>query len=202
MIFTRNGVTVRLVGGLWIQTGADALLIDPGPAASGLGSELAALRAVLLTSGRMSAVGALPSVLEAAAAWREVELSVHHLLGEERASYLVEAWQRGWPDRYPVSLDARPPGDRFDLGAFAVTTRRVGRGDPVVGVSLRGPLKIAWVPAADPDAPVAAVCRGADLAVIQVARGHSPLAAIAAAEGAGLLWLIDEAGEPLDALGA
>jgi hypothetical protein len=202
VIHTAAGVTVRWVGGLWVRWGADALLIDAGPATVGLGPELAALRALLLTSGRMRAIGGLPALLEAAAPWREAELPVHHLLGEERSSFLVEAWQRGWPDRYPVSLDARPPGDRFDLGPFAVTTRRVVRGEPVVAARLQGPLTIAWVPLSDADAQIVNVCRGADLAVIQVATrgpGLGASEAISAAEGVGLLWLIDEAGAPVDA---
>lgn len=210
MIHAANGVTVRWVGGLWVAWGADALLLDAGPASVALGADLAALRALVLTNGRMAAIGGLPALLEAAAAWREAELPVHHVLGEERASFLVEAWQRGWPDRYDVSIDARHPGERFDVGPFQLTSRRVGHAEPAIALTLRGPLQITYVPLAEDDTPIGPLVRGADLAVVQVAtrvdRRGPPLLraeqAIAAAEHVALLWLIDEDGAPFDPAGA
>jgi hypothetical protein len=200
-----RGLEVAWRGGLWVRWGADALLVDAGPATAAIGPELAALRALILTSGQMSAVGGVPALLEAVAAHRTAELPVHHVLGEERASLLVEAWQRGWPAPYDVSLDARPPGERFEVGPFQVATRRVVRGEPVVALRLTGPATIAWVPLCDPDTPIAGWCRGADLAVVQVStrRGSlGPAEVIAAVEDVGLLWLIDEAGLLLDPPGA
>ncbi len=224
MRFQQDGITVTwLQGGLWIRWDSGGILLDAPPAAALLGAELGHLRAIALTSGRIQAVGGLLGVLAATDRWRDpgLALPIHIALGEERASLVAETWQRGWPQAFPVELDAEAPGARFELGPFEVRTISVSaaepdfragttRAIPAVGLQLRGPIQLAWVPSAAPGPVVEHLCRGADLAVVEVGvlawpRGAvrlRPEDAIRAASGARLLWCVGDDGEPIDVPGA
>jgi hypothetical protein len=219
--FEKDGVGVEWIrgGGLWIRWDRGGLLLDAPPAAAALGEELALLRAVVLTSGRIQSVGGLLGVLAASDRWRlpELPLPVHVLLGEERAAWIAETWERGWPERTSVALDAEVPGALFDVGPFEVKTVPVSACEPdfragtlqaipAVGLRLHGPIDVAWIPGAAPGPAVEHLCRDADLAVVEVGvlpwpKGGRRLRredAIAAAAGARLLWLVGDDGERLD----
>ncbi len=184
----RDGLVVHwLGGGLYLELDGEGLLLDvpvtAAPALVELGA-LPRLRSVMLTSGRPRAVAGLVSLLCALEPHRSVDapLTVRSCLGESRGVVLASAWSEAWPDRYPVLHDGVMPGGAFDEGPFEVTTMPVRHGEPrwsprpliepAVGVAVRVAWReraVAWVPGAAPGSPVRRACRGALLAVVEVA---------------------------------
>ncbi len=180
-LFERGELSIRwLNGALLVKRGSTALLVDAPPGIA-LGSDAALIRGVVLTSGRMQAVGGLLAVLAALEPHRQdTPLQIHFLLGEERAAALTEAWSHGWPDRYPLTLDAEFPGGHFEIEGVSFSTFPIRSGDPrwraatvdsAVAVALRivaPEAVVAWIPAAAPERGLARICAGADLAVVEV----------------------------------
>ncbi|MEZ4236249.1 MAG: hypothetical protein R3F59_08835 [Myxococcota bacterium] len=146
-------------------------------------------------------------------------LVLHVPLGDDRAAALAEVWQRGWPDRYPLVLDAQRPGAPFEVGDIAVETWAVRVGDPRwatgevepgVGMALRiaaGGLVVAVALGAGPERAVQRACDGADLAVVEVGVAPWPRTdapwrirvdqAPLLAAGARQLWLVGDDGAPV-----
>jgi hypothetical protein len=119
-------------GTLVVSVGADVLLVDAPPGAMrGLGAWLPHVRAVALTSGRLSAVGGLLPLLCALEPHRglDAELTLHLPPSDERAPALAEVWMRHWPDRYPLVVDSERPGTTFEVGAIRVTTQPLSTGE-------------------------------------------------------------------------
>ena len=216
LTFGDIGVT-WIGGGLWVRWPDGGLLLDAPPATAALGSELGWLRAIVSSSGRIRSVGGLLGALAEADRWQRGPVEVHHAIQDERASLVAETWQRGWPDGLPIEIDAHTPGQPFPVGPFTVHTRSVEAFTPnfhsgtlqpshALGVRLTGPLTLAWVPGAAPSPVVAHLCRGADLAVVEVGvlpwpRGPArlrPEDAIRAAAAANLVWLVGDDGIRLD----
>lgn len=208
-----------LDGAVYVEYGGAGLLLDAPPGiVDRLGDRLPNLQSVLLTSGRIGAVGGLVPLLVALERWRvrDVPLSLRFLLGEERGATLAETWVRCWPDAYPLTLDAEVPGTTFDVGALTVSTValraaeprwRLGRAEPVVAVAVRvvAPgASLAWVPGAAPDRAVKRACAGVDLAVIEVGAVPWPPTAgrwrmsvadaLEAGGDAGALWVVGDDG--------
>jgi hypothetical protein len=119
-------------GTLVVSVGPDVLLIDAPPSSlDGLAAWLPQVRAVVITSGRLSAVGGLLPLLCALEPHRglDAELTLHVPPGDERAPSLAEVWVRHWPDRYPLVVDSERPGTTFEVGALTVTTQPLTTGE-------------------------------------------------------------------------
>lgn len=218
--FERDGLLVEwLEGALWVEVaGAGALFDAPPGVVERLGDRARKLQGIVLTSGRVRAVGGLVPLLVELARFRmgSVPLSLRFLLGEERGAMLAETWVRGWPDLYPLTLDAELPGSAFDVGDLAVETVAVRAGEPrwregtvepLVAVALRigfGEVQVAWVPGAAPTPAVDRACAGVALAVVEVGVVPWPRAdqpwrlgmadALRAGEGADELWVVGDDG--------
>lgn len=165
----------------------------------------------------MGAVRGLLGLLEALARVRSGMLPVWAPAGEERVPSLVAAWQRGWPDRYPVMLDGSLPGQPDQIGPFEVTYAGVHHGEPdwredrivaavgsAVQVDVDG-VRIVWVPGAAPGPSVRRVCTGASLAVVEVGVTPWPRSekrwrmgvreALDGAQDAETVWLVGDDGD-------
>ena len=168
-------------GALLVQRGSIAVLVDAPPGTQ-LGAEAALIQSIVLSSGRMQAIGGLLPVLAALEPHRvaNVPLRVHCPLGEERAPSLLAVWSQGWPDRYPLTMDSAYPGSQFEVGQLGFETLPVISGEvqwhrrevtPQVAVAVKiiaPEATVVWVPAAAPDAGLRRICAGADLAVVEV----------------------------------
>ncbi len=177
-------VVTWLMGGVYIESGGDGLLLDVPPGSSRLMSptQLGRLRAVALSGGRMQSIGGMVGLLCQLEPGRsqDAALSLWFALGHERGPMLAETWVRGW-GRYPVTLDAEAPGAEFDVGAMAVKTVSYAAGEPRWGdeptvesrqavgfrVTVAGQT-IAYAPAAARPQAVQRLVRGADLAIVEV----------------------------------
>jgi hypothetical protein len=203
MRLARGATTVSWVNGtVELQVGEDVLLVDaPAGAAERLpAASLGRTRGIVCTSGRIQAVGGLVPLLCALERHRGPDDTVvlQVPLGDDRAAALAEAWTRGWPDRYPLTIDAQRPGAAVpsELAGVEVETVRVRTGDvrwataevePGVGMALRltsPDLAVAVILGAAPDrrgwppspgsgasarrAPLERLCDGADLAIVEV----------------------------------
>jgi len=136
----------------------------------------------------MQAIGGLLPLLASLEPHRleDIPLRIHSPLGEERAAALAEAWSHGWPNRYPLTLDAEFPGGQFEAGGVGFQTLPIRSGEPrwrdgIVDVSLAVALqitapeaKVAWIPGAAPAAGLARICDGVDLAVVEVGVARWP----------------------------
>lgn len=216
----RDGLLVEWLGGaVWVELAGAGLLLDVPPGAvERLGDRLQRLRSVALTSGRVGAVGGLVPLLVELARWRvgDVPLALRFPLGEERGAMLAETWVRGWPDLYPLTLDAEVPGSTFDAGDAVVTTVPVRAGEPrwrdatvqpIPAVALRIEVdgrRVAWVPACAPDGALRRAASGADLAIVEVGQAPWPRTderwrpstadALALRERVGELWVVGDDG--------
>lgn len=186
-VFRHDGLSVHWVGGgLYLQAPGEGLLIDAPVACvealQALGA-LPVLHSILLASGRPRAVAGIVPLLCALEPHRRTDtpLCLRSCLQEERGVGLASAWSTAWSDRYPLLLDGIAPGESFETGPFEVVTVPVRHGEPrwnpepaveaAKGVAVRVRAlgaEIAWVPGAAPGPPVRRVCRGADLAVVEV----------------------------------
>lgn len=184
--WTRGELEVRwLSGGVWLQLGDDALLLDAPPGCEvGLSQvDRGALRAVALSSGHVRAVGGLVGLLCALEPARRADLplELHTLWGEERGPMLAEAWVRGWTERYPITLDVDSPGAAFEVGPFHVEPLAVPRGEPrwlpeatvesVLAQAFRvdvDGVRVAYLPGCGPGTSAARVLDGVDLAIVEV----------------------------------
>ena len=220
-VFQNSEVEVRwCAGGLFVRGGESGLLLDcPVGVEHYLGDRAAELDAVLLTSGRIQAVGGIIGLLEAVNRYKRKDrpLTIYSCVGEERGPALVACWVRDWPSDVEIRLDTSVPGRDIHLGEFEIHTESVPHGEPAwahervnsrVGVAVRlevGATAIAWVPGAAPHPIVGRLCRGASLAVVEVAGLSWPRAdkvwrlseekGREAGGGAQELWLVNDAGE-------
>lgn len=177
-------------GGLWLDHPHGSLLLDaPEGVVDVLGEAgLGRLSGVVLTGDRTRQLVGLVPLLAALEPHRGEDLpfEVRFPLGAERGVLLAETWVRGWPDRYPLVLDAAPPGSSFEMGPFEIQTLPLRTGDPhwrrgtvapTVGIGIRvhvDDVSLAWVPGSAPDRHIAKLCAGVDLAVIEVGRRAWP----------------------------
>lgn len=184
VIFDQNGVQVRwLSGAVYMEKDGYGLLIDaPATAVSLLEDRLPHIQSIILTSGGIASVGGLVPVLCALEATRPVDLplSLHFAFGEERGAMMAEAWVRGWPCGYPLTLDGEVPGGRFDAGPFSIVTSGLKCGEPewgmkrirpTIGLALTisaGDVTVARVPATRSTPMVSKLCRDRDLAIVDV----------------------------------
>ena len=181
-VFERGRLAVEWRNGaLWVCRDGVAVLVDV-PTGTVLGPDAPRLQSIVLTSGRMQAIGGLLPVLAELEPHRraDVPLRIYCPLGEERAPALMAAWSQGWPDRTPLTLDSSFPGAQFEVDTLGFQTFSVrsgevhwrsGRVDPRVAVALRivaPEATVAWLPAAAPVAALKRICAGADLAVVEV----------------------------------
>lgn len=205
---------VRWLGGaLWVRHADGTLLID---APSGVDALLPddGVDAVLVTSGRIEAIGGLlPLFARLDGRRRGAPLPLHAPLGDERAAGIVDVWTRLWPRGFPVDHDARRPG-AFDVAPFLVSTAPLLGGEPagdgvvgvpVVGVRLRADgATLAFAPACRPGTAVERLVQGADLAVVTAgvrplprsegAWRASPEEAARLAAGARAGWVVGDDG--------
>jgi hypothetical protein len=148
-------------------------------------------------------------------------LTIYSCIGEERGPALVECWIRDWPNDIEIHLDVSVPGRDICLSEIDIRTESIPHGEPLwsqdkvlpavgVAVSLAlGPTKVVWVPGSAPHPIVRRLCRGASLAVVEVAGLPWPQGAKswrltqAQAREAGAeadeLWLVDDNGGRVDA---
>lgn len=204
-------------GAIVVSRGAEALLLDcPSGAAENIGSPLEILVAIALSSGRIEAIGGLPSLLCALQQHRgpAQALPIHFCLGEERAPTLASAWSQAFSGGFPLSFDAEIPGARFAEGEFVVSTCSVVHGEPNwsaktvernVGLAMRidtPEMSLAWVPGAKATPALQQWCSGRDLAIIEVGVRPWPLTkqrwrmttaeACSIGAGAGEIWLVGD----------
>jgi hypothetical protein len=204
-------------GALLVRRGSVAVLVD-APPGTVLGDEAALIQSIVLTSGRMQAIGGLLPVLAELEPHRvaDVPLRVHCPLGEERVPSLLAVWSQGWPDRYPVTLDSAFPGGQFEVGSLGFETLPVISGEvrwqqqevsPQVAVAVRiiaPEATVVWVPAAAPEAGLKRLCAGADLAVVEIGVQEWPRTrerwrlavtdALKIGDNVGELWIVGDDG--------
>jgi hypothetical protein len=216
------GFAVQWLGhALVVHSRRTRLVIDPGPSA--ITPPVDHLDAVILTSGRMHAIGGLLPLLGALAGARTNRaLTVVHPLGDDRAPAVTAAWQHGWSDDLELVLDAVVPGQPIDVGDLEIQTFALRCGEPawseanavrnLTGMGLeirRGDARVVWVPSTVAGAQIHKRCTGAALAVLQVGAIPWPKSerpwrmtvdqAVAAAAGAEVVWLVGDDGEPVRA---
>lgn len=168
-------------GALVVSVGSDTIVLDAPPAADleAIASVLPYMRAIVLTSGRLSSVGGLLPLLCALEPHRgeDAALTLHLPAGDERGAAIAEVWVRGWPDRYPLVIDAVQPGAEIELGpilarSWPLATAEIVRGEvrpmTAVGLQLQTPdLSVTYLRgAADPRA--IARWLAVDLAILEV----------------------------------
>jgi hypothetical protein len=219
-VFRRGAVEVRgCAGALWIARGGEAILLDAPSGVERAIFGLPAVRGLLalaLSGGRIASVGGMLPLLCALDDARrdDAPLLVWSPMGDERPGLVLEAWNRGWPCRFGVTVESEAPGSEFTVGPFQVTTfpmRRLepsvrsssasgmsrGSGVPAAAAAFRVSVDgcvVAFVPGAANAGLVRHVCRGADLAVIEV--GALSIAdTIASVEKVGEAWLLGPDGE-------
>lgn len=164
------------------------------------------LLALVLSGGRIASVGGMLPLLCALDDARrdDASLLVWSPMGDERPGLVLEAWNRGWPCRFGVTVESEAPGSEFNVGPFQVTTFPMRRleggprsGVPAAAAAFRVSVDgcvVAFVPGAANAGLVRHVCRGADLAVIEV--GALSIAdTIASVEKVGEAWLLGPDGE-------
>lgn len=181
-LFERDAFSVRwLDGALLISRGPLSVLVD-APPNTDLGADAGRVQAIVLTSGRMRAIGGLLPVLASLEPYRlqDAAIQLHFPLGEERGAALTEAWVQGWPDRYPLTLDAEFPGGQFIACGLQFDTMPLRAGDPrwrdgsvddavAVAVRITAPeATVVWIPGAAPQSGLGRMCDGVDLAIIEV----------------------------------
>lgn len=163
-------------GGLYVGNPEAGVLFD---APDGAGRALAAAGldpdVVAFSGGRVASVCGFAGVVAAAIArGRTRPLRVWSVVGEERASRLVDAVS-AWDLPFPLIVDAEPPGATIAVGPLEVEVVALRRGEvrgndvvpvPAVGFRVRGPLDVAFVPGLGPGSR--ALCDGAELAVVEV----------------------------------
>jgi hypothetical protein len=212
-------------GALYREVGGDAILLEaPAGVASRLAeAQLGALRMVVLSSDRMASVGGLVGLLAAIEPHRDQQhaLGLRVGLDAERGAMLAETWVRGWPGRYPLTVDAGLPHASFSVGPFTIDSLPVrggearfrdGHVDAVSTTALRVSAaghSVVWVGGAAPSEALSRFVVGASLAVVEVGVVPWPRTEIrwrmSAAEGASLAaeasqaWLVGDDGSPLSA---
>jgi hypothetical protein len=217
----RDGTHAAWHGGaLTLDHDGQVMLIDaPEGVVHGLPDALLArLGVIVVSSGILRDHAGLLPLLEARARHGTGPITVVFPLGEERVSAVVEAWQRGWPDRLDLFQDAVHPGAVLELDAFTLRAVAVGRGEPrwfptprvepVIALGWQvqcGGLRIALVRGAIPDASIEHVVRGADLAIVEFGIRPWPRSdqrwrlrpdeAARVATGAVEVWLVGDDGQ-------
>lgn len=183
----------RVGDALWIEWGAEGLLIDaPTGTAAALLDRRNQVCSVLLTSGRLDRVSGLVGVL-ASLGRGETPLVVRFPVTDERGALLVEAWQRGWA-HYPVTLDAIGPGADLAVGRGMVHTEALSdEGEPPpLGVRLVfGDTTIGVLPRCRLDGAAARIASGCDLLVVELG-GSLSAGQAARLAGAAELWLVGQ----------
>ncbi len=163
-------------GGLFVGGNDASVLFDApdgaGRALSGVGLDP---DVVAFSGGRLPSVCGFNGVIAAAVArGRTRPLRVWSVLGEERASRLVDA-ASAWALPFDLVVDAEPPGACITAGSLQIDVVALRRGEvdgsmivgvPAVGFRVRGPVDVAYVPGCGPGAR--ALCEGAALAVVEV----------------------------------
>jgi hypothetical protein len=213
----RDLVATWLDGALYVEQDGEGVLFDaPAHAYDRLDAmrALPKLRAIVLSGGRIQSVGGLVPLLCALEPHRgpEAPLLVWSPFGEERPALLADAWSRGWPDRYPLTIETGTPGQPFDAGPLEIRPEAIRRAEPrregvevypAVALRISGQAEIAYVAGAGPGGIVRALCRGADLAIVEVGVKPWPvteqrwrLTPMDAAEAvdSGELWLVGDDG--------
>ncbi|TVQ87403.1 MAG: hypothetical protein EA397_18995 [Deltaproteobacteria bacterium] len=209
-----------LRGGLLLRASGRWVLIDAGQGLSiSLRDEIAQkLHAVLISSGSMSSIGGLFPLLHRRAMAPEPTL-IASPLTTERPAYLLEAWQRGWPEAPPLILDAIHPGGRLEIGEVTFEAVGLEAGEiepgsppqltsaPCLGWSIRGAHhRVAVARRGAPSRSLDRLLAGADLAIIGIDRTPwppsarplrlSPEHAARYETSAKELWILEESGEP------
>jgi hypothetical protein len=105
--------------GFLIRSRGTSLLLDAGPGvASNLPTSIAEhLDAIVLSSGDLRDIAGLLRVLERRSEGPK-PLTVVFPLGEERTSAILDAWERGWPDRLTLLQDGVHPGSTVQIGSI------------------------------------------------------------------------------------
>ncbi len=205
-------------GGLLLRSRGTTLLLDcPVGVEYYLGELAGELDAVVLTSGRLRAVGGLIGLLESVSRYkRNGKLTVYCGVGEERGPALVECWMRDWRMDLDVQLDLSTPGRFLPIGEANLLMESVPHSEPLwsqdrvvpaFGVALRveiGASALTWVPGAGPHPVIGRLCRCSSLAVIEIAGLPWPVTdparrltreeALEAGALADELWLVTDAG--------
>jgi hypothetical protein len=225
LVFKNQDVEISWCGGgLLVEAAKSTIVLDCPPGVEhflpcgGTGVD-----AVVLTSGRPQSVGGLVGLLCAASHFNRGSrsLSVYACAGEERGPALVECWQRFWRGGLDVLLDVNVPGRTIQIGEIEVLVQGLVHGEPDwssnsvvpaigVSVSLRiGATQVVWVPGAAPHPGIGRLCRGVDLAIIEVGVASWPKTekswrltyeeAVTHGSGAEYVWLVDDEGRRVTA---
>jgi hypothetical protein len=187
LIYRSNEVDVRwLNGAVTISLGAETLLLDAPPGIGNLLSQrgmLAGIQSVALSNGRLPSVGGLLPLLCGLEPHRSADtpLVLRLPFGDERGSAVAASWVRGWPDKYPISIDTIMPGVSFSVGNLEVETFPLRMGMPrwlpsqaveeTVGLGWRVQAQdqvIVWLPGAVPSRLLSRICAPADLVIFEV----------------------------------
>lgn len=207
-------------GTLVVSVDHDVLLIDAPPVSVALLQPwLPNVRAIALTSGRLSSVGGLLPMLCALEPHRgpDSALTLHLPGSDERGAALAEVWVRCWPDRYPLTIDSDRPGSDFEVGRITVHTHPLETAEIVhgaasvqdaIGMIVRTPdLAIAYLRGMAPPRMLERWL-AVDLAILEVGlspwpRTDRPLRlrideASRIGASAGELWLVSDEGRSVD----
>jgi hypothetical protein len=206
-------------GGVLVRGTETSLLLDcPVGVEHYLGELAGELDAVVLTSGRIQAIGGLIGLLESVSRHkRRGELTIYSGLGDEKGPALVDCWTRDWRSAIDIHLDLSTPGRVLPIGGASVRTESVPHSEPLwceervvstFGNALRvqiGATSIAWVPGAGRHPIIGRLCQGANLAIIEIAGVPWPAGgagcrltreeALRVGAMADAVWLVTDAGE-------
>ena len=216
--FEHGGVTARWAGALHVErrTGGGVLVGAPEGIVERLGrSAVDGLGVVVVPTGRTRDVAGLVSLL--AARTRPTPLEVLCLVGEPRATAVIDAFARGWAGRPQPVVDVVSAGRSVHLADVRLDTRagkagepHAGRVEPVTAVGVRvsvDGVRVVWLPSMAPSAGWQAFVGDAHLAAIEIGARAWPsteggpwrfdaTGAVRAAAGAGELWLVGDDGQP------
>lgn len=174
------GVVSWIGGALKIDGRRGAVLIDAPPGVARALTEAGELKdvaAVVVSTGRARSVAGLLGLWDALDRLGRRELTVVHVLGDERTPLLAAAWAQGWPGGLRLDLDGCAPSTVAEAAGLAIELVPLRVGDmrggrdvqAVAGCGVRvEDGAVTWVPTCRPGTSAQRLARGAGLAVVEV----------------------------------
>ena len=227
LFFENDDLQVHWLGGAVVLcVRDDVVLVDTPPGLVHILDKLdliQGVRSVAVSSGKIASTGGLISIMDAMARHHSADFPfvLRGPIADERPGIMVEAWSRGWPDRFSIGLDGMIPGTNFQMGPFHVRTIGLEIGEPLyqpeaqvrgtMGLGWRfelGDTAIVWIRTCAPLDALARFCQDATLAILEVGVQTWPKSdrrwrlSVNDASRYGVLaqelWLVGDEGGPLN----
>ncbi len=190
-----ESLRVGWVGGLYIEFGGLGLMINATEGTTERWNacfDPSLLEMIAVSDGEIRSLGGLLPLL--CSLERRSELRIWAPMGEERPAYLAEAWSRGWPNRYPLGVEAEFPGGSFRLGDMKITSIGLRRSTEVAFRIDAGGRKIGFLPSGYHEAVVRHLRRMDLLVVIGDLNDVSQVGSLEPEQ----LWALNADGHPLE----